>query len=625
MISLNKLIDGESINQFAREMKPDRSNLDLHEKCNRVHPLGGYNRFRGNHFMQILSDRQESLLKDERQTLSDLRVALVQFGVDAQDGQALAESIAQLDDLFLLVVVGEFNAGKSAFINALLGQKVLKEGVTPTTTQINLLRYGKEQERLVVNEQQHTLILPVDWLAEISIVDTPGTNAIIRAHETITTQFVPRSDLVLFITSSDRPFTESERAFMERIRDWGKKVLIVINKIDLLETQEDVQQVIQFVAENARLSLGMTPEIFPVSSRLAQRAKEGEPELWQESHFEQLETYIRQTLDEKSRLQLKLLNPLGVGLHLSERYLGIASTRLDLLQQDTSMLADVETQLGQYKEDMHRDFVYRMSDIENILYEVENRGQEFFDNTFRLIRVPDLLNKERVRQQFEQRVIADTPQQIERKVNELIDWLVESDLRQWQAVNDHLADRRRAYQERIIGDLGPGTFTYDRERLMSAVGGEAQRVVESYDKTGEAQAIAQGAQEAVAASAVLEVGAIGLGALVAALASTVAADVTGILLATFIAALGFIIIPARRRSAKNELREKIAALRQQLITALTSQFESEIERSLHNIDSAIAPYTRFVRSEQTKLLEAKNGLEKIKNELNRLKVTIEEI
>jgi len=38
-------------------------------------------------------------------------------------------------------------------------------------------------------------------------------------------------------------------------------------------------------------------------------------------------------------------------------------------------------------------------------------------------------------------------------VNELIDWLVDSDLRQWQAVNDHLADRRRAYQERIIGDL----------------------------------------------------------------------------------------------------------------------------------------------------------------------------
>jgi small GTP-binding protein len=574
--------------------------------------------------MQILTAQQEALLKSERQALSDLRVSLANFGADAQDSQTLVDSISQLDDLFLLVVVGEFNSGKSAFINALLGQKLLKEGVTPTTTEINLLRYGREQDRIVVNEKQHVLTLPIEWLAEISIVDTPGTNAIIRSHEIITTQFVPRSDLVLFITSSDRPFTESERAFLERIRDWGKKVIIVINKIDLLPDEADVQKVVQFVAENARISLGITPEIFPVSSRLALRAKQGESGVWQASRFEALENYVRQSLDEKSRLQLKLLNPLGVGQHLVERYLGIIASRLDLLGQDTRMLSDVENQLAQYKEDMHRDFAFRMSDIENILYEVENRGVDFFDQTFRLARIPDLLRKERIQNQFERLVVADAPQQIEGKVNELIDWLVESDLRQWQAVNEYLADRRRAHQERIIGDLGPGSFTYDRERLIEAVGRQAQRVIESYDKASEAQSIAQGAQEAVAASAVLEVGAIGLGALVAALASTVAADVTGLLLATFIAALGFVIIPARRRAAKGELREKISSMRLQLVAALKSQFEKEIERSLHNIDAAIAPYTRFVRSEQNKLLKAQSDLERIKDELLRLKVAIEE-
>lgn len=575
--------------------------------------------------MQILTEKQEDVLKAERQVLNDLRIALIQFGADAQDSQILAESITLLDELFLLVVVGEFNAGKSAFINALLGQKLLIEGVTPTTTQINLLRYGAEQKRDVLDENHHVLSLPIDWLSEITIVDTPGTNAIIRAHETITTQFVPRSDLVLFITSSDRPFTESERAFMEHIREWGKKVVIIINKIDLLEQDTDIQQIIRFVSENALLLLGITPEIFPVSSRLALRAKQGESDLWQKSQFESLETYIRQSLDEKSRIQLKLLNPLGVGQHLNERFLNLTIARLDLLKQDTLMLEDVEVQLKAYKEDMQRDFTFRMSDLENILYEVENRGQDFFDQTFRLTRIPDLLSKDRIRIQFEQQVIADTPQQIERKVNELIDWLVDSDLRQWQAVNDHLAERRRAYQERIIGDLGPGTFSYDRERLMGAVGREAQRVVESYDKAAEAQAIAQGAQDAVAASAVLEVGAIGLGALVAALATTVAADVTGILLATFIAALGLIIIPARRRAAKKELREKISALRQQLINALKNQFEKEIERSLHNIDAAIAPYTRFVRAEQGKLLEAQSSLETIRNELTRLKINIEDL
>jgi small GTP-binding protein len=573
--------------------------------------------------MRLLNERQENLVKEERRILGDLRLALIQFGAEANDNQALSESIAQLDELFLLVVVGEFNAGKSAFINALLGSKLLTEGVTPTTTQINILRYGKDSERTLVKENQLVVALPVDWLADISIVDTPGTNAIIRSHEAITSEFIPRSDMVLFITSADRPFTESERAFLERIRDWGKKIVVVINKIDIFENDAELQQVVDFVTNNAFALLDLAPEIFPVSSRLALRAKQGEMSLWSSSRFEALENYIRLTLDEKSRFQLKLLNPLGVGQHLVARYHSITTSRLDLLKDDIGMLADVETQLGIFKDDMSRDFNYRMADVENILFEMEQRGQDFFDNTFRLARVMDLFSKERIRHEFEQRVIADSPQKIEIKINELIDWLVDADLRQWQAVNEHLVERRRAYQERIIGDLGPGNFTVDRERMMDSVGREAQRVVDTYDKAEEARAIAAGAQEAVAASAVLEVGAIGLGALVSVLASTVAADVTGILLATFIAALGLIIIPARRRLAKNEMRKKISELRQQLSDTLRTQFEREMQRSLQNIHNAIAPYTRFVRAEQRSLLDVQKSLENSRLELIRLRESIE--
>ncbi len=575
--------------------------------------------------MRILTDQQEALLKDERQTLNDLRLSLVQFGASQEDQATLGDSIQQLDELFLLVVVGEFNAGKSAFINALLGQKLLKEGVTPTTTQINILRYGAEQERRVVNDSQHILTLPVDWLNEISIVDTPGTNAIIRSHEMLTSQFVPRADLVLFITSSDRPFTESERLFLEKIRDWGKKVVVVINKIDILQSEEDLSQVEDFIIENARALLGITPEVFPVSSRAAQRAKLGEPQEWQVSRFEPLEKYIHDTLDESSRLHLKFTSPLGVGAHLLEKYLLISQNRLNLLKSDTDMLGDVDSQLAIYKEDMQRNFNFRMSDIENILYELEQRGHEYFDETFRLARVFDLLSKDRIRQEFEHRVVADAPQRIERKVNELIDWLVDSDLRQWQAVNEHLAERRRAHQERIVGDPGMASFNYDRDRLMEAVGREARRVVDTYDKTEEARAIAEGAQTAVAASAALGISAVGLGTLVTIIATTAAADITGIVMAGAIAALGLFIIPARRRAAKTEMKQKISELRLQLAQALRTQFEHEIERSLQHIQEAIAPYTRFVRSERNKLTEAQSSLEELKTQLESLKVRIEDI
>lgn len=557
--------------------------------------------------------------------MSDLRVALVQTGTALEDQDTLRDSIQQLEEIFLLVVVGEFNAGKSAFINALLGQRLLKEGVTPTTTQINVLRYGPEQQRMVIDENLHALTLPAPLLNELSIVDTPGTNAIIREHEQITSEFVPRSDLVLFITSSDRPFTESENAFLKRIRDWGKKVVIVINKVDILETPEDVRQVIDFVSQNARDLLGVTPEIFPVSARMALRAKLGEPDLWEPSRFEPLEKYIKDTLDQKSRIQLKLLNPLGVGEALVRKYLELTGTRLELLRDDIAMLDDVDAQLGIYRTDMLRDFNYRMSDIENILFELEKRGDKFFDETFRLARVIDLLSKSRMQHSFEHEVVGDAPQRIDRKVSEMIDWLVEANLRQWQAVTEHLAERRRQHQSRIVGDATIGTFHYDRERLMDAVGQEARHVVDSYDREGEARAIAQGAQDAVAASAALEAGAIGLGTLITVLASTVAADITGILLASLIAALGLFIIPTRRRQAKNEMRGKIADMRTRLSGSLKTQFEREIERSLVEINEAIAPYTRFVRAERQKLSETEVRLVEIRSGMDRLKMRIEDL
>ena len=575
--------------------------------------------------MRILNEAQEKLLKEERSLLGDLRVAVMQFGAAADDQETLAQSIRQLDELFLLVVVGEFNAGKSAFINALLGQKVLKEGVTPTTTQINILRYGPTQERIVENEHLQTLTAPVDMLAEISIVDTPGTNAIIRQHETITAQFVPRSDLVMFITSADRPFTESERAFLEQIRAWGKKVVVVLNKIDLFQEEEELNQVQTFITENARSLFGITPEVFPISARLALRAKLGEPALWLDSRFEQLESYIHATLDERGRLRLKFLNPLGVGLHLVEKYRGAVEARLELLKADFATLEDVDAQLALYQQDMQRDFNYRIADIENVLFEMEQRGQEYFDETLRVARVFDLLNKGRIQNEFEHIVVGDAPQRIESKAVGLIDWLVDSDLRQWQAVSEHLAERRQRHKERIVGEAGMGTFHHDRERLIEGVGRESRRVVDSYDKASEAEAIADGARNAVAALAAVQVGAVGLGTLVAILATTAAADVTGVLLASLMATLGFFVIPARRRQAKAEMRQKIGAMRAQLVRSLRLQFESEIERSLQRINEAIAPYTRFVRAEQAKLKDTQAELERIRNELIRIQAKVEEI
>jgi len=574
---------------------------------------------------KILSADQDELLKEERRVLARLRMALAKFDAAPDHQNALAKSIEQLDELFLLVIIGEFNAGKSAFINALAGSRIVAEGVTPTTAQINVLQYGETVDRQVREPNLHVITAPVPLLREIHIVDTPGTNAIIREHEAITAEFVPRSDLVLFVTSADRPFTETERAFLEQVRGWGKKVVVVINKVDILENEREIEAVRSFVAENARALLGFSPEIFPVSSRLALRAKMGEPAHWEASGFEALERYIAGTLDAPGRVHLKLLNPLGVGASLAERHTGFVRDRLALLKDDFTTLEEVDRQLSTYQEDLLRDFAFRMSDIDRILLEMEQRGQDYFDETMRIGRVMDLLNRSKVQQGFEQQVVADAPQQIERKVGELVDWLVGADLRQWQGVTSHLSERRRQYRGRIVGedDSGGARFHYDRTRLIEAVGREAQKVVDSYDRRREAQELADGARNAVATAAAVGAGALGLGAIVTIAATTAAADVTGIILASVLAAIGFFILPAKRQRAKEEMRTKIAAVRARLSTALREQLRKEIERSVDRIRESIAPYSRFIRAEGEKLQAVDQELREISASIAGLRARIE--
>jgi small GTP-binding protein len=558
--------------------------------------------------LRVLEPVAQAQLSQARELLATLRDMLAEFGAAPEDRAALAASIRQLEELFLIVIVGEFNAGKSAFINALLGRPVVEEGVTPTTAQVQLLKYGDATARETDAAGLRILTAPVELLRDLHLVDTPGTNAIIREHERLTTDFVPRSDLVLFVTSADRPFTETERIFLAAIRDWGKKIIIILNKIDILSDASQLQEVVSFVHKAARNLLGVDADVLPVSARLAQRAKQGEPSVWAASGFEALERYLQDTLDARNRFRLKLANPLGVGLALANRFVTIADERLMVMHGDLQLLGDIERQLAVYGDDMERGFELRITAVEKVLADMESRGDRFFEDILRLARFADLLNRARVQKEFEDKVVADTPAQIERRVTELIDWLVDQDFRQWQAVTQKLSERHREHASRVLGAPEVGSFHNDRSNLMESVGRQAQRVVDTYDKRREGEAIADQARIAVAAAAAAGGAAVGLGAIVTIAASTVAADITGILLASLVLGVGFLIIPARRRRAKALLQEKIGALRIQLSTALRTEFEQAQEQSAHRLTDAIAPYARFVRAEEQRWKEAQHTL-----------------
>ena len=546
--------------------------------------------------MRLLTENQNALVARIKSLLIDFMAFGETNTVNQQTISLIKDLLVQLDDLFLIVIVGEYNSGKSAFINALLGKEILETGVTPTTSNITLIRYGDKQQISHPNSGQTLIKVPNLILEDISLVDTPGTNAILREHEALTTDFIPRSDLVLFITSTDRPYTESERQFLELIKEWGKKVVIIINKTDIVSSEKDLQEIINYVSSNTKNLLGIEPPVFTISAKNTLKRKlEGNSS---GTDFQLVEDYIFQTLSPTSQLSLKLSNPLGVLSKLIAELIESTKEKINLLSNDVQLLSDLESQISLFREDMLRSFKFHYAEIDNSLLEYEKRGINFFENTFRIARIMDLINKDKVQSEYNSQVVMGLSKEIDNKVSGLIEWLVDEDLKQWQTITQKIDQRILKYQDRVFDDPETRQIKFERFKIIEAVKRESQRIVERFDKEDEAKRIAEDAQMAVATSAAIEVGALGLGALITILATTASADFTGVFLAGLTAVLGFFIIPAKKKQAKALFSKKISDLRDQLSNTLMSEFVKQIDLIIERINTTIQPYSRFVRSEQ---------------------------
>jgi len=571
----------------------------------------------------MLTDEQARFLREEKEGLAEIRLALAGLDLPREELDTLQKAILQLDELFLLVVVGEFNAGKSALVNALLGERVLPEGATPTTSRVTLVKWGEKAGEEVVDEGFSIFTHPLPLLKELNIVDTPGTNAIIRQHERLTNEFVPRSDLVLFVTSADHPMTESERQFLERILEWGKKVAFVLNKVDIIDDERTLGEVLEFVLRHSTETLGNAPEFFPVSARLAQRAlAEPDPEqrlkLRAASRMDALERFVNATLDDQARLELKLASPLGVAENLVTRTSAENRSEAEGMEEDRKTAEALETTVRDYERDLQVELGPRIAEVENILHRLEQRGMDFFDSTLRLTNIQNLIRGDQVRAQFEKQVMADVPQRIEEQVHRLIDWLVQKDLTEWQRVMSFVQQRRALNMGHFVGE-GIEPREIRRRELIESMGKTVARIIETYDRDREASQLAAQVESAVAQTALLEVGAVGLGALVTAAVLSSSLDVTGIVAAGTMAVLGFFVIPHKRKQAKDNYKQKMAELRTRMNDTLTTQFNAEAQAAITRLKEGVNPYVRYVRAERERIENAETVLSALRQKLSALR------
>src|SRR4029077_361011 len=232
------------------------------------------------HYLQIRSELEAAL------------GGLLKLGSEMRRPSSALDTIhALLSDIrepLLFVAVGEVKAGKSSLLNALFGDEFAKVDVLPATDRVYIFRYGSEDKSTEVSPKLTERYLPIPFLRDFNVVDTPGTNTMVKEHQMTTEEFMPRADIVLFVFSVANPWTQSNWEFLNFLqKTWLKNVIFVLQQVDLREPTE-IEIIHRHLQDTAMRQLGFVPPIFSVSARKALLARTSgldKDRLWQESAF----------------------------------------------------------------------------------------------------------------------------------------------------------------------------------------------------------------------------------------------------------------------------------------------------------------------------------------------------
>src|ERR1700676_805547 len=173
-----------------------------------------------------------------RSAIEPALAELLKLGTETRRPPAVLDTIhgllSDIREPLLFVVVGEVKSGKSSLLNALFGHEFAKADVLPAADRVYIFRHGPEEKSVTVSPQLTERYLPIAFLRDFNVVDTPGTNTMVAEHQSVTENFVPRADLVLFVFSVANPWTQSAWDLLKFVqKKWLKNVVFVLQQADL--------------------------------------------------------------------------------------------------------------------------------------------------------------------------------------------------------------------------------------------------------------------------------------------------------------------------------------------------------------------------------------------------------
>lgn len=316
-----------------------------------------------------------------RKRLTDVvvRVLALADKTDADKKPLLDNDITKgLKNPFLLVVCGEVNAGKSSLLNGLFGEDICKTNVLPETDRVQWYRYGDEGSDEEVTPILEERFRPVDFLMDFNLVDTPGTNSVVKGHQAITDRFLPVSDLIFWVFPASNPWGASTWDFISKQKDdMLNKSIFILQQSDLRE-EGDLNVILEHMRDLSRKRIGRALPIYPVSGKLAMQAKSetsfGEG-LWRESGYPALEKYISEVVSgSPARRQVlgEVRDAAGKVLRSVEDMIEL---RTRLLEENEYFLNELEKEINDSREKQSASVDSKFQIMKNVFASKEEEGK----------------------------------------------------------------------------------------------------------------------------------------------------------------------------------------------------------------------------------------------------------
>jgi small GTP-binding protein len=569
----------------------------------------------------MIADNYLQVRTEVETALGNLLRLATEMRRDSPTLNTLHALLTDIREPLLFVVVGEVKAGKSSLLNALFGQEFARVDVLPATDRVYIFRHGAEEESVEVSPQLTERHLPIQFLHDFNVVDTPGTNTMVAEHQTITEGFVPRADVVLFVFSVTNPWSQSGWQLLDLVqKKWLKSVVFVLQQSDLRD-QSEIEIIHRHLQETAVQKLGFAPPIFPVSARKALLAKTtgiAKEELWRESGFGPLEEQITRMVTESGVRFLKLhstASTAGVILNeIAEEIHGAMET----IARDEKQLGRVNDFLQVRKDQTLRQVAGFLRGVEQACREGARHGMRLLEEKLSFWKTWRLIwSREQWQHEFQTEVEARLRQTVEPQVENAVQ-LLEIDLRSlWPQLQDAIEAQFASEGKNRMTKTIPDFAQQRRELLQSIELTLLERVAGKAVEEQLAKMFRETAAWLRLPAGIAAAG--GIITVIVAMSSASVADVTGVLAASA-AIFGTVVAFTQRRKILSAYEREMEKKRDDLVNAVEQQMRHAIDLFYREIAVAFEPLAAFCVAERKRyepLLEQADRLKELLSELTR--------